>query len=30
MGFPIPIISELVGLGREWISGKQKIKAALE
>ncbi|MBN46883.1 MAG: hypothetical protein CMH23_10470 [Methylophaga sp.] len=28
MGFPIPIISELVGLGREWISGKQKIKAA--
>lgn len=28
MGFPIPIISELVGLGREWITGKQKIKAA--
>lgn len=28
MGFPIPIVSELVGLGREWIAGKQKIKAA--
>lgn len=28
MGFPIPIISELVGLGREWVAGKQKIKAA--
>ena len=28
MNFTIPILSELFGLGREWIKGKQKIKAA--
>ena len=28
MGFTIPIFSELIGLGKEYISGKQKVKAA--